>query len=111
MNAISNFLIKIMCVLVTLGFTATTAWSASAVAQRYIDQLAQGGPHTIRSVSQSIVSTGERDPELLDVLSEVLLQNYLRASKTDTDANAWASKALGAAGKGRYRAVRERWRR
>jgi hypothetical protein len=107
MNAFSKWLIKIVIVLVPLAMTGTSSWAASAVAQRYIEQLAQGGPHTIRSVSQSIVSTGERDPELLDVLSEVLLQNYSRDSKTDTDANAWASKALGASGNGRYRSVLE----
>lgn len=107
MNMFNKKLILLASLMLSISMFSQLSSAASAVAQRYIDQLAQGGPHTIRGVAQSIVNTGETDPELLDVLSEVLLQNYTRSSKTDTDANAWASRALGSSGNGRYRSVLE----
>lgn len=94
-------------ILAVLCLCSASSWAGNAVTDRYIEQLAQGGPHTIRGVAQSIYNTGERDEQVLDVLSEVLLQNYMNNSKTDVDANAWASRALGNSANGRYRAVLE----
>lgn len=105
MNDITRKLSAVFFALTLMGFSAVSI--ASAVTDRYIEQLVNGGPQTIRGVAQSIYNTGERDEKLLDVLSEVLLQNYTKGANIDIDANAWASKALGNSANGRYRSVLE----
>lgn len=89
-----------------LGSAALPAMALDAVGQRYVDQLVQGGPVSIRQAAQSMYHSGERNTEVLDVAAEVLLQNYRSASSNnDTDAFAWVCKALGNSGNGRYKPV------
>jgi hypothetical protein len=89
-----------------LGATALPVQALDAVGQRYVDQLVQGGPVSIRQAAQSMYHSGVRDTEVLDVAAEVLLQNYRSASSNnDTDAYAWVCKALGTSGNGRYKPV------
>lgn len=89
-----------------LGAAALPAQALDAVGQRYVDQLVQGGPVSIRQAAQSMYHSGVRDTEVLDVAAEVLLQNYRTAtSNNDTDAYAWVCKALGNSGNGRYKPV------
>jgi hypothetical protein len=74
----------------------------------YVDQLVNGGPITIRSVSQNIYNTGNTNTEVLDVAAEVLLEKYPRAGDADAvDAMAWLCRALGNSGNSRYRPVLE----
>ncbi len=86
-----------------LGATAMQAQALDPSGQRYVDQLVQGGPVSIREAAQSIYHTGYRDQEVLDVAAEVLLQQYRSANdNTSSDAMAWVCKALGNSGNGRY---------
>lgn len=89
-----------------LGCTAMQAQALDPSGKRYVDQLVQGGPVSIRDAAQSIYHSGYRDQEVLDVAAEVLLQRYRTATdNTTADAMAWTCKALGNSGNGRYKAV------
>ncbi len=89
-----------------LACTALQAHALDASGQRYVNQLVQGGPVSIREAAQSIYHSGYRDQETLDVAAEVLLQKYRSATdNTTSDALAWVCKALASSGNGRYKPV------
>lgn len=89
-----------------LACATLPAQAVDASGQRYIDQLVQGGPVSIREAAQSIYHSNYRETETLDVAAEVLLQKYRSASdSTSADALAWVCKALASSGNGRYKAV------
>lgn len=89
-----------------LACSALQAHAMDASGQRYVNQLVQGGPVSIREAAQSIYHSGYRDQETLDVAAEVLLQKYRSASdNTTSDALAWVCKALASSGNGRYKPV------
>lgn len=89
-----------------LACSALQAHALDASGQRYINQLVQGGPVSIREAAQSIYHSGYRGTEALDVAAEVLLQKYRTASdNTTSDALAWVCKALASSGNGRYKPV------
>lgn len=89
-----------------LTFTALQAHALDASGQRYVNQLVQGGPVSIREAAQSIYHSNYRDSETLDVAAEVLLQQYRTANDSTTaDALAWVCKALASSGNGRYKPV------
>lgn len=89
-----------------LGCTAMQAQALDPSGKRYVDQLVQGGPVSIREAAQSIYHSGYRDQEVLDVAAEVLLQKYRTSNdNTSADAMAWVCKALGNSGNGRYKPV------
>ena len=82
------------------------AHALDASGQRYVNQMVQGGPVSIRDAASSIYHTGMNDQEVLDVAAEVLVQNYKTANgNTYVDALAWVCKALGNSGNGRYKAL------
>lgn len=88
-----------------LFIQASIAFALNTSEQRYANQLINGGAISIRDASKSIFHTGNTNKELLDVVAEVLLQNYHKKSNYDIDASAWAAKALGNSGNARYRAT------
>jgi hypothetical protein len=94
-----------MAVLVTLFLAAGPCFSLTAGGQRNIEMLVKGGPESQKDAAQSIFNGSERDPEVLDVVAEVLLQIYQRPGFIEVDATAWLCKALGSSGNGRYRMV------
>ncbi|MCP5007883.1 MAG: hypothetical protein GY941_28695 [Planctomycetes bacterium] len=91
----------ILMIVMGLFFT-TAAQAADVVGQRYIDQLTRGGAISIKRAAQSIYNTGEKDTEVLDVASEILLQRYPTAGIRDIDALAWVCRGLGNSRNGRY---------
>jgi hypothetical protein len=78
-----------------------------AVEQRYINQLVVGGANNIKRASKAISRAGQVHRDVYDVLAEVILQNQAKVTKADADAYAWACKALGSSGNGRYRSTLE----
>lgn len=106
LESISMNKIATLATALTLAGTAMQAQALDASGQRYVNQLVQGGPVSIRDAAQSIYHSGYRDTETLDVAAEVLLQKYRTASdSTSADALAWVCKALGISGNGRYKPV------
>ena len=75
----------------------------------YVNQLATGGPLTIRSVAQNLYNTGNRNTEVLDVAAEVLLEKYPSAGEIHdvVESLSWVCRALGASGNSRYKPVLE----
>lgn len=106
LESISMNKIATLATALTLAGTALQANALDASGQRYVNQLVQGGPVSIREAAQSIYHSNYRDTETLDVAAEVLLQKYRTASdNTTSDALAWVCKALGVSGNGRYKPV------
>lgn len=89
--------------------TMSSAWALDASGQRYTTMLASGGPGTISNAAQDIFNTGMKDPEVLDVAAQVLvdLESKTLLSGEFADAASWLCKAIGISGNGRYRAVLE----
>ncbi len=83
------------------------AFAADKVEERYISQLVNGRPSTIRSAAESIYHSGVKDREVLDVAAEVLLQQYQEnsGSSAHMDAFSWVCKAIGQSRDGRYRSA------
>jgi hypothetical protein len=94
----------------TMFFGVNCFAALTAAEKGYVDQLATGGPVTIRSVAQNIYNAGNTNTEVLDVAAEVLLEKYPRAGgDPDTvDAMAWLCRTLGRSGNSRYRPVLEK---
>jgi hypothetical protein len=85
------------------------AWALDSSGQRYTTMLASGGPGTISNAAQDIFNTGMKDPEVLDVAAQVLvdLQAKTLLSGEFSDAASWLCKAIGISANGRYRPVME----
>ena len=100
-------LLSLACLALTC--VAGNAWSLDSSGQRYTTMLASGGPGTISSAAQDIFNTGMKDPEVLDVAAQVLvdLEPKTLLSGEFADAASWLCKALGISGNGRYKAVLE----
>ena len=96
---------KAFYITILLLLTVTTAQAVNVVGQRYIDQLTQGGPVSIKRAAQNIYHSGETDTAVLDVAAETLLSKYMTANNRSADAYAWVAKAIGASGNGRYSSV------
>jgi outer membrane protein assembly factor BamE (lipoprotein component of BamABCDE complex) len=86
---------------------ASQAQAFSDADQYNIDQMVNGGPVSIRNAAKNLYHTQETKTEVLDVMAEVLLQNYHLNDRNGIDAMSWASKALGNSGLGRYRSTLE----
>jgi hypothetical protein len=96
--------LSIFTALLTMVLTANTCLALSG-SQRTIEMLVRGGPESQREAAQNIYNGIERNPEVLDVVAEVLLQTYQRPGFVQVDATSWLCKALGASGNVRYRGV------
>jgi hypothetical protein len=96
--------LSIFTALLTMVLAASTCLALSG-SQRTIEMLVRGGPESQREAAQNIYNGIERNPEVLDVVAEVLLQTYQRPGFVQVDATAWLCKALGASGNVRYRGV------
>src|SRR5882724_1553553 len=100
-----KLLIAVASVTFVLG--CSSVWALDESGQRYVKQLASGGPSSIHSAAESIYSTGVNDQEVLDVAAESLAQGYRKNidSEPYADAMAWVCRALGNSGNGRYKAL------
>jgi hypothetical protein len=96
---------SVVPVLLAFILGATPCLARTAGESRTIEMLVRGGPESQRDVAQSIYNGIDRNPEILDIAAEVLLQTYRRSGFVQIDATSWLCKALGASGNGRYRDV------
>jgi hypothetical protein len=99
-------------ILIALGalagiLTSSVLFAMDESGQRYVKQLASGGPSSIHSAAESIFDTGVTDQEVLDVAAEALAQGYHKNTDLEpyADAMAWVCRALGNSGNGRYKAL------
>jgi hypothetical protein len=91
--------------IIALLLPVIPAMAISPADEQYINQIVGGGFSSLRRASQSIHRTGVTERQVLDVLSEKLLQTYNASDRTGVDAVAWACKALGQSGDLRYKSV------
>ena len=84
---------------------AVNGGPALASNERTIEMLVLGGPESQRDIAQNIYRGIDRNPEVLDVVAEVLLQTYQRPGFVEADTTSWLCKALGSSGDVRYREV------
>ncbi len=99
---------RLHCFVIATFFTVLLlAGSCSALSgnQRTIEMLVRGGPESQRDAAQEIYNGFVRDPEVMDVVAEVLLQSYQRPGYIQVDATSWLCKALGASGNLRYKGI------
>jgi hypothetical protein len=87
------------------GLGAMSAQALDAATERYTKMLASGGPGTIGSAAESIASTGITDPEVLDLVAQVLSDIHLKNTDDHdyAETTSWLCKALGGSGNGRYK--------
>ncbi len=91
----------------TMFFTIAPAMAVSPLGQRYINEIIDGNAATLRRAAKGIYHNGIRDREVLDVLSEKLLESYNYNGRTGIDAISWGCKAIGRSGDLRYKNVLE----
>jgi hypothetical protein len=103
--------------IITAAFGALTLFAGvnclaalSEAEKGYVNQLATGGPLTIRGVAQNLYNTGNKNTEVLDVAAEVLLEKYPGAGEIHdvVESLSWVCRALGASGNNRYKPVLEK---
>lgn len=97
--------LSVLAALLSLFLVAAPCFALSSGGQRTVEMLVRGGPESQRDAAQSIYNNIERNPEVLDVVAEVLLQTYQRPGFIQTDSTAWLCKALGGSSSPRYRSV------
>ncbi len=100
-----KFRFMLTTVLFTMLLAVNACFAVNTGGQRTIEMLVRGGPESQRDAAQTVYNGLDRNPEVLDVMAEVLLQNYQRPGFIQVDATSWMCKALGASGKTRYRGV------
>jgi hypothetical protein len=98
---------SVVAALLALFLVAVPCFAQTTGEQRTIEMLVRGGPESQRDAAQSIYNGIERNPAVIDVAAEVLLQTYRRSGSIQIDATAWLCKALGSTGSERYRGVLE----
>ena len=85
---------SVVPVLLAFILGATPCLARTAGESRTIEMLVRGGPESQRDVAQSIYNGIDRNPEILDIAAEVLLQDW-RSGFVQIDATSWLCKALG----------------
>lgn len=100
-----NILSKILSAFFFTSVLIATPFAAasSPADQRNIERIVNGGSYSIKDASEDIYRSGGNNPEVLDILSEVLLRNYKKSDSEYVDALSWACKALGNSNQARYR--------
>jgi hypothetical protein len=96
--------ISIATALLIMVLTANTCLALTG-GQRTVEMLVRGGPESQREAAQNIYNGIDRNPDVLDVVAELLLQTYQRPGFIEVDATSWMCKALGASGDVRYKGV------
>jgi len=84
----------------TLSFSAMAELTDGQ--QEIADQLLSGDIRQLKSASQRIFKDKISNPELLDIVAEILLTKYPEAYSSEVDSLAWLARALGASENGRY---------
>ncbi len=68
-------------------------------------RLRSSNPATIRQEAQRLFRNQESDPEILDLVAQILFDRHLATEAMMVDAMAWLSRVLGNSGNSRYREV------
>ncbi|MEL0646132.1 HEAT repeat domain-containing protein [Pseudoalteromonas agarivorans] len=97
------FSLKPLLVGLSLAALSSSAIALTTSEQTDYDRLISGDINQIKQAAQSIVSSNNSNPEVLDVLAQYLAKNYLVAADYQLDTMAWACRALGETGNARYR--------
>ncbi len=95
---------SVIAALFTMFLAVSTGFALTG-GQRTVEMLVRGGPESQREAAQNIYNGIDRNPDVLDVVAEVLLQTYQRPGFIEVDATSWMCKALGASGDVRYKGV------
>ncbi len=95
---------SVIAALLTMFLAVSTCFALTG-GQRTVEMLVRGGPESQREAAQNIYNGIDRNPDVLDVVAEVLLQTYQRPGFIEVDATSWMCKALGASGDVRYKGV------
>lgn len=86
-------------------------WSFNALAalnsteQTYADMLLSGDNRQLLNAAKGISQQGLSNTELIDIMAEILLNNYQDAYNSEIDMLAWLARAIGASENGRYHSV------
>ena len=97
---------KTVCkiLLLIVIYSSFQVWAGPAE-DRYLRMLTSGDMRELKLAAKEIKSRHLKDPEVMDVVAEVLLQLYGSASKPQIGPLSWAARALGSSRNGRYFAV------
>ncbi len=95
---------SVITALLTMFLAVSTCFALTG-GQRTVEMLVRGGPESQRDAAQNIYNGIDRNPDVLDVVAELLLQTYQRPGFIEVDATSWMCKALGASGDVRYKGV------
>lgn len=86
----------------TVLLSASNAYASAPNSQVLIGQLSSSFPIIVEEAAETIMSTGVSDSGVLDVLAEVVLQNFVTTDGDWASAIAYSCKTLGASGNKRY---------
>ncbi|MBX2857168.1 MAG: hypothetical protein KTR17_00780 [Cellvibrionaceae bacterium] len=75
--------------------------------ERFIRMLTSGDMRELKMAAKEIKSREIKDPHVMDVVAEVLLQLHSEAWDAQIDSLSWAARALGGSRNGRYFSVLE----
>lgn len=102
-QGIVMFSLKPLLMGLGLAALSSSAFALTTSEQLNYDRLISGDINQVKQAAQSIVSSNNSNPEVLDVLAQYLAKNYLAAADYQLDTMAWACRALGETGNARYR--------
>lgn len=85
-----------------LCFAALGHAAMNPAEKRIVDMMLSGDLHQLKAAAKQIEGGRTRNPEVLDIAAEVLLQVYPDAWDGQIDTLSWLARALGASHNGRY---------
>lgn len=85
-----------------LCFAALGHAAMNPAEKRIVDMMLSGDLHQLKAAAKQIEGGRTRNPEVLDIAAEVLLQVYPDAWDKQVDTLSWLARALGASRNGRY---------
>lgn len=92
-------------VLLTFLFSFNAVAALNSSEQKVADLLLSGDVRQLKVAAKRIFERNISNPELIDIVAEILLKKYPHAYPSEADTMAWMSKAIGSTQNGRYHSV------
>lgn len=96
---------KVNAMLAALLITFNVAAELTPEEQNVADMLLSEDISQLKTAAETVVRQEMTNPELIDVMAEVLLRKYPDAYLNEIDTLAWMARAIGSTENGRYHAV------
>ena len=90
---------------IALFFSSNSFSKLDPAVQTIADMVLSGEDSQLKAAAQRVSSAKITEPELIDILAEVLAVRYARAYPSEVDTLAWVARAIGSSENSRYHSI------